>query len=209
MATIGYGKDIIDWIWPKTKHEKFLEEKYIKEILSPFSLDSTLVIDYNGSRATYELYPGKDLDITPELGCVRRNKRDSTFYSGREMAIRIKITNNRFFISFVVRDLKDGSIITEIRDNKVLINSAPINNFHADDKSIEIRDKYGFIAFRIYADGNKALQIRGYFYGSVCTIFTNDSVRLMKSLYHNDPDYIDKAVHEAGKLKPMFLEPNL
>lgn len=192
--------------WFKKDHEKFVEANYIQAIVAPFNVQKETIINFGSGQFTFQI-PENGLNLSDQnifAGCTKKNDEGETLIdNGYNFTISIK--NGVFLISIIIRDLKTGNIITEIQNNQILIDKlGRVNNYHSDSHSLEIRDQYGYIAFRMWVNEKDQLEMEGYFYGKYCTIFINGD--FMEILDHEDPKYLEKALGKASDLKPMFLK---
>lgn len=205
VFTILGGITGIPYLWNLTKstHDKFKEEKYIAGIIIPFNSNSKeITLSYGSSGSFTEEIPENgiiiDKDNNPFAGAVNANYQvdESAFtYS-------LKAVNGIFEISIIIKDLKTGEIIAQLEDNKFLINKISVNDYYSDNQALEIKDKYGNVAFQMFVDKKGVVNIHGYFYGTFSTVFVGDVITY---LYHNSPTYQDDANKSAAELQPLFL----
>jgi hypothetical protein len=185
-----------------------MEAHYIPGIIVPFKIgDSVQIMEGGGSGFVGIVKPNGEISSEEMfVGCIGANNKIDEAYS-----YTLKITNGVMFLSFTIRDLKTGEIIAQIFDNQFYIDkTGKVNDYFTDETlfsdahALEIKDRYGNIAFTLWIDESDKIQVRGYFYGTICTVFFNGGPMLY--LYHTDSNLIVRSEEYAAKLKPRFLK---
>jgi|GEM_PF-5214240 len=203
ISLIGAFKGYLTIVeWSKSDHQRFIETKELNKILAPFKGQKKTIIHFGSGQLEFEMRENgwSMADQNFSLGCTKvEGKRLITDDS---FNFSLKLEDGVFLISIIVRDLKTGRIITEIQNNKVLIDNIGVNNYYTNSKKLEIRDQYGYVAFQLWVNNKDQLEMRGYFYGKLCTTFITDEP--MQYVQHDDPAYQLKSVDFASKLKPLF-----
>lgn len=189
----------------KSDHDTFIESNYINALIVPFSMKEKTVIHF-GKTGRFEFsIPEEGIDLTKTmfLGCVNPVPNSGPLMDDGFL-FKLRIKDDIFKLSIIIKDLKTGSVITEIQDNEIKVNKTGVYDFdNKNSRRLEIKDQYGNIAFCMWINDNQELELRGYFYGYYCTVFLNDNP--LDFLPHDDPQYVQKAEIKAKQLKPMFL----
>jgi hypothetical protein len=180
----------------KSKHDTFIDEKYIPGIFAPFYAGQTLNINAGGTSFS-AVIPASGVidDINPTAGYLRSSSADLS----KEFSYKLKMKYHSFFLSITIRDIKTSEIIGEIEDNKWIIKRDAIKDY-SDSNLLEIIDKYGYVAFSMWVDKQGTLQLRGYFVGENFTYFMNGNI--LNAVKRTDPNYIQKCEHFAALLVP-------
>lgn len=156
------------FVWFKDKiHEiatpksvLFEEDNFIKGILIPkYILESNADIDvYFGSVGmSYPIGKYKQgVDVTPSL--IR-------YTDGQNIAdIKLKIMNNKLYVSTEINDIETGEIIGIINYNKWNLYKKNVLTYHDDNNSLEVIDKYNNVVFSIFFYKPNTIVIQGYFF---------------------------------------------
>lgn len=210
LALIGaplYVWNYRTWIKEETttEKEKFKEDRWIRvpRISAKFYSGGPLFVNFIGMSSKYHDFEQSDkkffrVDAVPKVTCGTDPDEESA------TQVYLEYLNNQFLVSLKLKDLKTGALLTKIENNVgVMDPSLSDYVFSGDGESyIEIIDQYDYVAFQMYVDENKFINIRGYFVGSSCVVFAYDSTHV--TLDKSDKDFNTKLDQYASKLKPRF-----
>lgn len=185
--------------------ERHNNERNIQKIIAPFPIKNKVKIDLGGGSVSLNVNGiNANSDQFTSFGCWYKDTQDN-LQPDNAFALIVKVINGtEFYISTVVKDLKDGSVLLEIIENKIVIDNIGAKYIHSTSTELEIMDRYLNVPFCLWIDSSGLVHARGYFYGNYCTTFFNDHV--MKYVYHNDPERLQKAMEYAAEVKPRFIK---
>lgn len=184
----------------KSPHDKFLNDEYITGIIAPFSANDVIHIS-TGSFNYTQMVPLNGYIIDKSIGVGYSNKVNSF---DEAFKFNLRAINHRLYLDLIVKDYENDKVIAEINNNKWDFKSHDVKDYD-DQNLLEIMDMHNNIAFSLWVDDQRTIQIRGYFTGPSSTVFMNgDSV--MQFIDRNDPEYITKCNKLAAKLKPRHLK---
>ena len=178
----------------------FISDSYLDFSLDPFVSNKKFNINGGGYKISFEIPQGGNTFNNTELGASCYHKEGNNTITTDNHFITIKVINYRVYISFTVKDLKTGEIIAQMDNNIFKVKKVKISTYFPSDdkKSIKIVDNYGNVAFEIWQDINKDIQVRGYSVGAYCTLFYYGET--LDVVYKNDPEYMEKVDHFAERM---------
>ncbi len=189
----------------QSNHEEFIEKNYIPGFIYSPSADNQIHISSGGAINFTAPITNNSINIDKQLmlGCTNSTGSNDL---RKEHSFSIKVENGVLLMSFIIKDLKTEKIIGKMYDNHWLIKN-DITDYSGDDhKSFEIIDNYGYPVFSLWVDSSNTVQYRGYFIGDLCVYFSDGNA--IEFVYKGEPNYMQKCIEHAGKLKPHFVKIN-
>lgn len=172
----------------------FEEENFIKGIFIPdrvLETDKDLSVFYGSVGITYPIGKYKQgVDVTPSLiGCEGQPLSD----------IKLKIINNRLYVSIEINDLESGEIVGIIDYNHWSLYKKNVLRYHDEDNYLEVIDKYNNVVFSIFFFNSHTIRIQGYFLRRGAITVVSDGVTCLGD---SDKKEAMQAIKRIKKIYP-------
>lgn len=207
--------------YSKTKVQNIFDNNYEYVILEPFDYKSikNLPVQFGSEPfLQYEsiirsLFPFEStafdfqstLNPGVNLSCENTKLRPESTRPTLDFQSLIDSNKKVFTLTFQIRDPFTQEVIVDIVSNKVRITKALITPVVLKENSLEILDKHGFLALKLWIDESSVVQIRGYYAGVECVKFMIRDGN--KDVTYKDPDFRAKCIEYNEDLKQSLITP--
>lgn len=191
------------FFWFKDKVHEFItptsklfdEENFIKGILIPnrvLETDKDLTVMYGSVGMAYPIGKYKQgIDVTPSL---------IEYAGGQPLSdIRLKIIDNRLYVSIEINDLESGEIVGIIDYNHWSLYKKNVLRYHDEGNYLEVIDKYNNVVFSIFFYNSHTIRIQGYFLRKGGITVVGDEI---KPFGDSDKKEAMQAIKQIKKIYP-------
>jgi len=153
ISSIALKDQIHKWITPQQK--LYEEETFLRGIIIPnySENDKDIKTFYGTNSSTQPIEKFKQgIDISP----------DPIASPDDAGTIRLRIINDKLFVSTEIRDLSD-ELVGVIDYNKWSLFKPNLLTYHETDNSLEVIDRYNNVVFSILFTAPNTISLQGYF----------------------------------------------
>jgi hypothetical protein len=158
----------------KSPEEKYYDEMFISSIVIPPEVNyQTNLINIKAGLSTISF------TMTSLMSGINyRCPFDVKGADGKNVEaipLHFKIYDNKLYVSCIFRDLDNGEIIGEIKDNELSLLKSNILRFQSFNDGFEVVDKEGNVAMSLFFSYPNNINIQGYFSTrEVITVVSNE-----------------------------------